>query len=378
MKIRNVTLSLMWCAVLAMWLWELSALAADGNGSNGGKDIGLDITNAVQHIGSVKIISVEGGEGILTSAGNSLVWITAKNFIISQTGANINTIDNGGDASNILWGASNTIGAKTASTILWWQENMNYGNYSTILWWKSNRIIGWDYSTVVGWTNNVLQWDASVILWGSDNNLEGNYSAVLWSNAEVKWNYSVALWNNSKVEANNSFLWTDGNKPTLTTSNVFAINSEHWMVVNTGAAHSFAKLTIGWPLVINAWGSVACDADHKWVLKVVNWASDNSGYKCFCSCDGTKVDNKYYWHSLYGQWKCEWICNRNVAEENPTCGTTASINHSTHEITVTCGNKYSKPVVGDGAYFVDKDGYIYWSCQTDAGKTIQCDNNPNN
>ena len=372
MKIRNVTLSLMWCAVLAMWLWELSALAADGNGSNGGKDIGLDITNAVQHIGSVKIISVEGGEGILTSAGNSLVWITAKNFIISQTGTNINTIDNGGDASNILWGASNTIGAKTASTILWWQGNMNYGNYSTILWWKSNRIIGWDYSTVVGWTNNVLQWDASVILWGSDNNLEGNYSAVLWSNAGVKWDYSVALWNYSKVEANYSFLWTDGthgNDP-LKTSNVFVVNSASWMVVNTNEAHSFAKLTIGWPLVINEWGDVACDASHKWVLKIVKWSNITSNHKCFCSCDGNN-----YWHSLYGQWRCEWVCNSTL-EKTPGCGNKyASIDHSHHLISVTCEN--SKPVVGDWAYFVDKDGYIYWTCQTDAGKKVQCNNKTN-
>ena len=225
-------------------------------------------------------------------------------------------------------------------------------------------------STIVWWSDNQLRWEGSVIVWGSSNTIENwNYSAVLWTDSHVvNWNYSVALWKKSTNQANNSFLWTDGNdRPALTEANVFAVRWEHWMVVNANKAHPLAQLTIGGPLVIHAWtDDVVCD--KSWIVKVVDWEvmEWGSNYKCFCGCDG-----QGYWHSLYGQWRCEWMCN-SVNEHSAWCGSVTIGEKNGKKVFEWKCNENSKPVAWTWAYVVDKTGKVYWTCQTDAWLTAAC------
>lgn len=136
------------------------------------------------------------------------------------------------------------------------------------------------------------------------------------------------------------------------------------MVVNADSAHPLAQLTIGWPLVIHDW-SENLECNDGWVVKVVEW---DSGYKCFCGCDGGN-----YWHSLYGQWRCEKYCN--TQQHTAECGSTVSKKESSNgkwEFEWTC-NVYSKPVVWYWAYVVDTQGKVHWTCQTDAGDIAICE-----
>ena len=317
MKIKNVALSLAWLTAVTIWVSQMGVFAVSDIG------IEMDLTNAIQHMVSVKIIW--SSESTLQNAGSNLFGIATENFILSKgeenlsSGEEINKIIES-KWSNILWWVSNKVKGWSGSTILWGESNKNYGKYSTILWWKDNRI--WetsqsDYSTIVGWNKNRVDWNGSVIIGWSEGEINWNYSAVLWSRATVKWDNSVALWDDSKIEnANNSFLWTDGNHEDdkLTTSNVFVVKWQRWMVVNANKPHSLAQLTIWWPLVVNEWdGDVSCDPTHKWVLKVVKPESGTSNHICFCSCNGDG-----YWHSLYWQWKCDWLCN--TVKKTAGCG----------------------------------------------------------
>lgn len=361
MKIKNIALSLVLSAVVAVWLWQMTTLAATD------KDISMDLTRAIQHMVNVKIIS-GNNSAVLKYTGKGVFWIQTKNFVISQTWANLNSISNAVDVegSSILWWIKNSIGGGYSS-ILWWESNINSGNFSAILWWKLNNISNSSKnSSIVGWNSNVLNWESSVIVGWSSNILNWNYSVVLWNNAGLTWNGSVALWSNSKINnADNSFLWTDGSSTdALTWSNVFVVMAENGMVVNTGSASDSAKLTIWWPLVINGSANdvVLCDANHKWVIKVVD--GDNN-HKCFCSCDW--VD---YWHSLYGQWRCEWICN-GEKEKKPDCGTKVTVSSTTPKVFLWECNVW-EAVTWEWAYSVDKDGIVHWMCQTDAGLVANC------
>lgn len=387
MKMKNVTLSLAWGVAVALWLFAMTVLAAECTTE---KCVTMNPTNAVQHIVNVKLISEDwsvADASVLKLAGKNLVWVQTNNFIISKDEASlkldenerVNKID--GSLSNILWGVSNEIQG-TASTILWWKSNINKGNHSTILWWESNIISEGNYSTIVWWSNNVLKGDNSVIVgWGVWNNnrneIDWNNSVVLWNGSSVKWNHSVALWSNSKIDgADNSFLWTDGSQEALNVSNVFVVKSAHWMVVNADSAHPLAQLTIGWPLVIHQW-SQNLECTDSWVVKVVDWEDigDGSGrkYKCFCGCDWlVGADWKKYWHSLYGQWRCERMCN--TFDRAPGCGDSVTKRQENGKWVFewTC-NKFSKPVVWLWAYVVDKRGKVHWTCQNDAGNTAACE-----
>lgn len=381
MKIKNVALSLAWSTVVAVWLFAMTTLAADDIVD---KNVTMDPTNAIQHMVNVKLIGEDwsvANASVLKLAGKNLVWVQTNNFIISQTGESvINTITDSSNLSNILWWSHNSINGNL-STILWWESNENYGNYSTILWWKGNRISNGDNSVIVWWVWNQLEWSNSVIVgWGvgSENVIKWNNSVVLWNGSSVVWDYSVALWNNSKIwtdatKVNNSFLWTDGSQGTLNISNVFVVKSAHWMVVNADSAHPLAQLTIGWPLVIHEW-SQNLECTDSWVVKVVDWEdmADGRKYKCFCGCDWVVgADWKKYWHSLYGQWRCERKCN--TFDRSPGCGENkVSMTQEGDGFLWSCNN-FSKPVVWAWAYVIDSEGKVHWTCQNDAGNTATCE-----
>jgi len=392
MKIKGyVALSLAWCIAVALWVWKMTTLAAETTIRN----VWIDLDNAVQHMVNVRILCAENdnecinaGESVksvLKLAGTNLVWVQTNNFILSKdestlkSGEKMNTID--GSLSNILWGVSNKIDGWIASTILWWESNTNKGSYSTILWWEGNNING-NNSTIVGWSGNVLNGNYSVIVgWRWDewkeNSIVWNYSVVLWNGSSVKWNNSVALWKNSKIKnSNNSFLWTDGSKgPLENVSNVFVVNSEHWMVVNANKAHPLAQLTVGWPLVIHE-SNTDLECTDSWVIKVVSWEDRDTErkYKCFCGCDGNG-----YWHSLYGQWRCEWKCNKSehpagCKENTDQWWDGEGTYHMSEDGTqyIWHCNIYSRPVRWEKAYAIDQQGTLRWTCQTNAWLTARC------
>ena len=377
MKIKNVALLLVWIMAVMVWFWYVSA-----------KELKMDLDNIRQHMTKVKIInnSNVNSYSILKLAGAKLIWIETNNFVISKMWSDINKVNAGSINSDILWWVENQV-KWFYSSILWWESNnIVQWNYSTILWWKSNKI-GEDressYSTIVWWTQNTVNWNNSTIVWWTQNTVNWNNSAVLWNNSQVNWFNSVALWNNTINNADNSFLWTDNqhNEPLPSTvNNVFVVNSTNWMVVNANKPHSLAQLTIGWPLVIDSWNDVACDNSHVWVVKVVDGDviqdGENNHYKCFCSCDWLG-----YWHSLYGQWRCEWYCNW---PEEHVASCTDSADPSAQPRYAVCGDRFvwscgenSKPVTWEWAYFVDRNGAVHWTCQTDAGLIESCSSSLN-
>jgi hypothetical protein len=159
-------------------------------------------------------------------------------------------------------------------------------------------------------------------------------------------------------------LWSDGATPvTLRANNLFAVNWERGMVVNTDAAHSFAKLTIWWSLVIKDAGqNITCNSSLRWVLRL-----KKSGSKtCFCSCDGTS------WHSVVWGGYCIWVCD--------TSRSTAACNYGS-DLRVSCDdNMYSienwcarwKVVQWTWSYLIDEKDYIHWTCMEDNWNTTGC------
>lgn len=341
------------------------------------KEVKMDLGNAIQHIESVKLIAQNGtSEAVLKSIwSTNLVGIKTNNFIISKSDSeNRNSIVWGSNNSNILWWVKNSI-KWSYSSILWGTHNTiwdinnseNKWDYSTILWWTWNTITKWSYSTILWWQSNTLKWNGSVIAWWKENNIDGDYSVTVWSNNTVDWNNSAALWTNSTVSADNSFLWTDGNhNETLSVDNVFAVVSDHGMVVNANKAHSLAQLTIWWPLIIDSWDKdafIECNWSNAWVMKVVD-RDEAWTLKCLCGCDGTA------WHSLYGQWTCEAKCNVDLS---PECGAVKRCNiWGKKAYKWTCTNWKWKAVQWNWAYLVTKDNNVHRTCQTDDWAVVMC------
>ena len=137
-----------WSAVAFCLWWFVTSLVLAQEGS---KQLGSDLSQAIQHIGTVKLISSEQNstDATIRSIGQNLIGIKTNNFVISQTwDSKKNEILAGGN-SNILWWVKNQI-SWSYSSILWWYKNINNGDYSTILWWSGNKIREWwsEYSTI--------------------------------------------------------------------------------------------------------------------------------------------------------------------------------------------------------------------------------------
>lgn len=360
MKISKTALLMLWWSFIFLGLWLMLVSVATAE-----KELGMNPRNAVHHVQNVALIS-GNNRSILRKEGGGVLWIQADNFVISQTWNTVKNEIKNANSSSILWWIKNTISGWSANVILGWQMNEILGNYSTILWWSGNKI-QWSSSTnsvILWWLDNKLQWNNSVAGW-QNNTVVGNNSTALWENSSITWNNSVALWSGAKIKASNSFLWTDWKQSgELDENNVFAIVSKHWLVVNTGKAHSFAKLTIWGPLIVynngNSDNNLQCNSDTKWVLKVVN----ESSHKCFCSCDGLSRN------SLNWQWKCVKACNPKI---EPVCGTDVSKSCPDGGRCSYSGSCATGTVVeGTGAYFIDKDDMLHWSCETEDGWITGC------
>jgi len=374
MKIKTKGSVLLWLAWM-LCIWSLVLNVTDW--AEEGKALKMDLQYAVQHINTVKLISdLSNKTATIGTVGNGLVWIQTENFVISKVWEDENQINESSTKSNILWWVKNRISAWQYSSILWWEQNVvaNW-SYSTILWWKQNNINDSEYSTILWWQSNNLTWDGSVIAGWYGNNIDWDYSVVVWNNNSVNWDNSVALWTQSTVTKNNSFLWTDDiHNGTLNESNVFAVVSSNWMVVNAPQAHVLAQLTIWWPLIIDEWNAPQCNWDNSWVMKVVDRGED--GLKCLCGCDGDA------WHSLYGQWLCEAKCNNSDRPEDNQLEPKCAQNGTKGNLVYRCsdGSNYYfngkcevwNVVQWTWAYLVTKDNSVHWACQTDDGVVAMC------
>ena len=339
-------------------------------------NIKSDLSNAVQHIEKVifrqNINSDDSSRVILTNEWTfARIETTGYNFMINNSNTNPNKITEASDVvwNTILWWEWNRIlDASEYNVIIAWERNKIKGSsWSTIWWGINNRIESGSYNTIAWWSGNKIEWNRSSIAWWENNSISWDYSVAMWFSNNVIGNASVALGNNSNVNANNSFLWTDDvNNGWLNRDNTFAVVSERWMVVNSNKAHSLAKLRIwwSWSLVLSEWSDVDCNTTTKWVIK----AENNGGSVCLCSCNWT------WWSSLYGGSTCWEVCGWDWSS-SPQCG----------DVKKVCwGDSYTyswscvewKVIEWTWAYFVDKDGRVHRSCQTEDWKVVECKKEP--
>ena len=342
--------------VCALWLLVSTAVYAN---------VKVDLNNAVQHIGSVKIQNQDGSGSATLSLSSSKVRIVTDNFLITKKYDDLNSID--GESSSILWWVKNRV-LSSGSTIIAWTNNTIESDTSIIWWWKNNRIeSNSDNSVIMWWRLNQIVWMASAILWWSSNSVDWNNSVVWWNNSSVTWDYSVALWSGAKVIWNNSFLWSDGsNWEILNVDNVFAVVSKRGMVVNATTAHEWAQLTVSWSLYISQSendNNIVCgDWKWAWVVKLIN---KNDKQKCICSCNGND------WDSLLWNWECRSKCNGSVSMINPetACWTTLTM-YTWVDASWNIKRFYSwsceQWTVIEGSYYMFTSASwskLYWSCQ---------------
>jgi len=371
MKISKTALLISWWVftILSLWLMFVDAI-------NDRIILKTDAGNAIQHMGNLDIVRTWDGitntKSFVTVSGQSgSVFINLNqnyNFILSNTWEKLNKIYwSKTQRNSILWWIKNVITGWNDSVILWWSDNLLSGDSSTVLWWNDNILTG-NYSVILWWKDNEITWSWSSVVWGKSNEIEWNYSVIVWNSSVVAGDYSVALWNESKVSANNSFLWTDSfHADVLNASNVFAVVSKNWMVINAEEAHNSAQLTIWWPMiVIHKWNeeNIRCDdSSDWWVMKVMN--NTGAGTICLCSCDG---DSR---NSMFGKWNCSSLCDDSII---PDCGTEVKKFYKSGNYYYSWSCKVWEVLEWTWSYFVDRDNVVYWTCQTEDGAAIQCDN----
>ena len=286
-------------------------------------DIQANIKNAVQHIQLLKLLDELNSDGsvkIKDEYTNLKIEDAASfNFLLAWN----NTIESS-SWSSILWWKENAILWLLGGTILWWKNNTGQSSYSIVNGGEKNQIDSNSTSSVImWWVRNVVRSDSdsSVIAGWSNNKVKWRHSTVAWQNSEIIWTGSIALWSDITVKWDNSFFWSDGSTiRELSGDSVFVVMSEHWIVINTGVAHSGVQLTVGWSLVVSqqTWVNIKCESGFwAWIMVLTGkWGSIDQ--KCLCSCDG------YAWHSLVGNGQCETICNGSTQAE-PQCGTGLSV-----------------------------------------------------
>jgi hypothetical protein len=135
--------------------------------------------------------------------------------------------------------------------------------------------------------------------------------------------------------------------------------AQNWAVINRDKAHSFAKLTLWWPLVLSDsdnQSNIQCGQWQWW--GIIKMEKSDKKQLCLCSCDGS------WWNSMFSYGACLNVCT----PTQPECGT---------EINRICENwitSYSWSCINGNvvewtwAYFVDKNNIVHRSCQTNDGQ----------
>ena len=353
MKISKRAVLTLWIMFSVASLWLILVNASD-------VEISVNPSNAIQHMNNVIFISTWDSAFAKMNNKNGLVRIETKgNFILSKTWDDeVNMVLRGGENS-ILWWINNKInnGISGYSVILAWSGNVIYtdmgtSSYDVIVWWEWNNITG----------------STSIIVWGN-NMVRGHYSVVAWNDTYVMWDRSVVLGSWARVKANNTFLWTDSEDSIEVEANdVFVVDASSGMVVDGDSAHSFAKLTLGWPL------SVFSNVDDEniqcgmsdgelvgwWTLKVV---TTDTNQMCLCSCNGSG------WNPMFARGKCLGACNSDM---KPKCGDTVGRVCNSGGVTYLWSCEKWNPIDGEGSYLVDKNNKIHWTCQGDDGSVEFC------
>ena len=358
MKISKTAVLVLWWIFATLGLWLMVVNAAE-------KTLTMDLKNAVQHFKTVRLITTSDNSGVeLNRIDGPLVEISgANNFIITTWGteeSQINQILNVRNSS-ILWWKGNKINngwsSRHYNVILWWEWNLMdwsvYNFYNVILWWKGNQIHESRQSVILWWEWNIINNNSSydTVIWNK-NTLGGSYSVAVWYKNTLSSSYSAAVWSNWAVGGTRSFLWTNDTL-SVGEGDVFVVNWENGMVVNANKAHSFAKLTVWWSLVI---GTKDISAWEGWMIKVLN---GTNWRKCFCSHNGSGRN------SLHGGWSCAPICNG--TQKNPKCAATADVTCNWKVFNVENGCEIWSVVAGTGAFFIDNGNYIHWACESENG-----------
>ena len=255
------------------------------------------LSNAVEHIGAVRFIWNDTDDIVEISSELWKYNLYIKNiegnsnFLLASSEWNNNIID--ATSSNILGWKENVISSNSStSTIIAWEWNkIGEDNKSSVIWWGKNNKInnGASASVIVWWSNNIIGSNSanSTIVWWSNNTVVWNSSIVAWNNNTVRSNNSVALWTKSNIEWSNSFLWNDGargNNEVLEDSNVFAIISNNWLVVNAEKAAKWAQLTVWWSLIVKESmknNQISCWWwQWKWSIKLEKFGIDDEEVEC--------------------------------------------------------------------------------------------------
>ena len=349
---KNLKRKVIWLVGVIAWFWLMFSFAVDI------RQLKTDLSNMIQHFEKIKIVS---SENQTANAKIQYVWwgllgIDTDNIIISNI-INTTPVKIGGwKWSSILWGIVNEIENNVYSVIVWWENNSISTNYSTIIWWRENTVDKWQYGTILWWRENVLKGNFSTIVWGSNNEVIGEKSVSLWKNGVVSWNNSVWIWSDFEVKGKNSFVWNAGVDNIEVGENVFVVNGGNGMVINTGKAYSFAKLTVGWPMIIGdnniSFTSLKCSRDTRWALII---KKNDAWVRCFCTCNGEER-NSIIW------WQCAWVCSKKIV---PECGSEVhKIVGSEPPYSYSWSCEKWEVVEWTWAYVVWKNDIIYWSCQS--------------
>ena len=372
MKISKAVVLSLWWVFMTAGLWLMFVSAAE-------KTLELNLDNAVQHFNRIKFISSWNSNSVVDMTRvwglDPLIKIGANNFVITQTWSTEKNTIGWTKGNTVLGWVSNNVSSDSYSTVLGWSGNKTASYSDTILWWVNNNVNNGSYSIILGWSGNKVNNSYVVILWWSDNEVTSQYWLAIWKNVHAlrrtnAWN-SVALWLNATVEADNSFLWSDGTTSKLAKDKVFAVNWANGMVVNSDEAHSFAKLTIWWSLVIKDKNEdFACNANLKWVLRLQkkDWKT------CFCSCDGTER-NSVIWGGV-----CVGICNTTRAKAQ--CNTWADLRITCNATNTTTAGKVAYVVENwcekwnvvqwTWGYLVDEENKMHWTCMEDNWHSVEC------
>lgn len=297
------------------------------------------------------------------STKNQKLKLTTNNFILTQSWTQdyINDSSDNSIFSNILWWKWNIISAQSSkSTIIAWNKNsIQSSDASTIPWWELNQISASQNSTIIWWYNNTIDSsNNSSIWWWHDNNInDSEYSTIIWNNNAIRWKTSVAMGAWIKNYWDNSFYWTDNTQNNqLNKSNVFAVVSNNWMVINTDTPHTNAKLTISWNLAIKpntTDENIVCwDWNWKWIIKAIK---KNDNEECLCSCNWNNRESLH-------NWVCKWLCNNEVV----TCWATVSFSANTYHWTCNSWTAIYN------SYYVTNDNIIHRACQWFDGSVVTC------
>lgn len=188
-------------------------------------------------------------------AGESNTIKSNSDYSFIGAGAS-NVVEDNSPYSGILAGQSNSIGASASySAIGGGQNNDITGSYSFIGAGLDNVVSG-DYSVVLGGDGNTVSGDYSFNGGGLDNTVAGNYSMALGRGSSAAGNYAVAMGRDASAANNGSFVFTDGNSGTVTSSTINQITlrftNDITLFTNSGSSNG-RRLQGGQ----SSWGSVS-------------------------------------------------------------------------------------------------------------------------